>query len=336
MLATRFFKQGSDFLGVKYPILCGAMTWVSEPTLVSAVSNAGGFGVLAGGNTPVDILEKQIQQTRTLTSKNFAVNLVTVAPNYRPQIEMLKRTPLPYVVFAGGLPKQDEIKAMKDQGAKVLCFAPTLGFAERLVKWGADALVIEGREAGGHVGPVSTIVLVQQILFNMPNVPVFVAGGLATGKMCAHLFLMGAAGVQLGTRFAVAAESKTHPAFKEALLKADARDAISTPQFDARLPVIPVRAVKNKGHDEFAKLQLELVKHIDAGTMSSKDASHKLEEFWMGALRRAAVDGDIERGSLMAGQSVGLVDKVESVQAIVDDLVSEMEKEFQTVKARMA
>jgi enoyl-[acyl-carrier protein] reductase II len=139
-------------------------------------------------------------------------------------------------------------------------------------------------EAGGHVGQVSLIVLLQQLLFEISEVPIFVAGGIGTGKMCAHLFLMGAAGIQLGTRFAVAEESCAHPDFKQKLLQAQARDAVSAPQFDSRLPVVAVRALRNKGHDDFGRLQLELVRQLDEGSILRSEAQEKVEEFWMGAL----------------------------------------------------
>lgn len=335
-LSDRFFKRGSDFLGVKYPILCGAMTWVSEPGLVAAVSNAGGMGCLAGGNTPVDILEKQIEETRKLTDKPFALNVITVAPAYASHLELIKKSKIPIVIFAGGIPKGEEITMVKETGAKVICFGGVKSLANRMLKYGADALIIEGTEAGGHIGPVSLTVLLQDILFEFGDkVPVFVAGGLATGKLSAHMFSMGAAGIQLGTRFAIAEESKAHPEFKKKFLKANARDAVATPQLDNRLPVIPVRALKNKGGDEFTKLQIELIKKIDSGTIDTHGAQLELEKFWMGALRNAVVDGDIESGSLMAGQSVGLVKKSQPVADIINELVSEMAEEFENIKNRI-
>lgn len=335
-LTDRFFKRGSEFLGVKYPILCGAMTWVSEPGLVAAVSNAGGMGCLAGGNTPVDILEKQIEETKQLTDKPFALNVITVAPSYQSHLELIKKSKIPIVIFAGGIPKGEEIAMVKETGAKVICFGGVKSLANRMLKYGADALIIEGTEAGGHIGPVSLTVLLQDILFEFGDkVPVFVAGGLATGKLSAHMFTMGAAGIQLGTRFAIAEESKAHPEFKKKFLKANARDAVSTPQIDNRLPVIPVRALKNKGGDEFTKLQIELIKKIDANEIDTHGAQLELEKFWMGALRNAVVDGDVDSGSLMAGQSVGLIKKSQPVSEIIDELVSEMTEEFETIKKRI-
>ena len=336
MLSDQFFERGRNFLGCEHPFICGAMTWVSNPKLVAAVCNAGGFACLAGGNTPVDILEDQIKETQSLTDGNFAVNLITIAPAYKDHLKLLERTKLKYVVFAGSFPRQGEIELAKASGAKVMCFASTLSIAKRMVRYGADAIILEGMEAGGHIGHVTLSVLLQQVLFELDDIPVFVAGGIATGKMSAHMFLMGAAGVQLGTRFAVAAESDTHETFKTTFLRANARDAISTPQFDSRLPVVAVRALRNKGLDDFGQLQLNLLKKMEAEEITREEAQEKVEEYWMGALRRAAIEGDVQSGSLMAGQSVGLVNKEETVQEIIDDLVAGTEKELNRVKSLFA
>jgi enoyl-[acyl-carrier protein] reductase II len=331
-LSDRFFPRGREFLGVKYPFICGAMTWVSDPRLVATVCNAGGFASLAGGNAPPEALQEQIEETRRLTDKPFGVNLITVAPAYQDQLQLVQRMRLLFVFFAGSFPRENEIKLAQESGAKVLCFASTLSIARRMLGYGADALILEGMEAGGHVGHVSLTVLLQQLLFEISEVPVFVAGGIATGRMCAHLFLMVAAGVQLGTRFAVAEESCAHPDFKRKLLQAKAREAVSTPQFDSRLPVVAVRALRNKGHDDFARLQLKLVQQLDEGSIDRSDAQMHVEEFWMGALRRAVLEGDISYGSLMAGQSVGLVDKIMPVKEILEELLRDTEAELRRVR----
>jgi enoyl-[acyl-carrier protein] reductase II len=331
-LSDRFFRRGREFLGVKYPFICGAMTWISNPRLIATVCNAGGFACLAGGNTPPEILQQEVEETRRLTDKPFGVNLITIAPAYREQLQLVKRMSLPFVFFAGSFPREKEIKLVQESGTKVLCFASELSIARRMLSFGADALILEGMEAGGHVGHVSLTVLLQQLLFEITEAPVFVAGGIATGKMCAHLFLMGAAGVQLGTRFAVAEESCAHPDFKERLLQAKAREAVSTPQFDSRLPVVAVRALRNKGHDDFAQLQLKLVKQLDEGAIQRTDAQERVEEFWMGALRQAVIEGDVSYGSLMAGQSVGLVERIMPVAEILEELVRDTEAELQRVR----
>lgn len=320
------WKRGTDFLGVRYAILCGGMTWVSESSLVSAISNAGGFGVLAAGNMPPELLEKEIALTREKTKFPFGVNLITVAPSYQAHIDIVCAAKVSFVVFAGSIPSGKDIARAKEAGCKVIAFAPVLALAKRLVKQGADALVIEGNEAGGHIGPVATSVLVQDILLNMPDVPVFVAGGIGTGEMIANYLLMGAAGAQLGTRFVAAEECVAHPRFKEAYVRAAARDAMPTSQFDPSLPTIPVRAILNEGTRDFNHLQLELITKVKSGEMPKEEAQVKLEEFWVGALRRAVVNGDVEHGSLMAGQSVAFVKKVQPVAEIIDELVAGAER----------
>ena len=335
MVIDRFFERGREFLGVQYPIMCGAMTWVSEPHLVAAVSNAGGFGCLAGGNTPPEILREQIEETRKLTDKPFGVNLITIAPAYEQHLKLMGELELPFIIFAGSFPRGEEVKAAKATGAKVLCFASTLSIANRMRRYGADAIILEGMEAGGHVGHVSLSVLLQQVLFKFDDVPVFVAGGIATGKMTAHMLLMGAAGVQLGTRFVMAEECQAHANFKERFRRANARDAVSTPQFDSRLPVVAVRALRNKSHDDFGRLQLELIEKLDVDLIHRDEAQEEVEKFWMGALRKAVVDGDTDFGSLMAGQSVGLVDEIKPVKGIIDELVTDAEAELQAVKKKL-
>lgn len=328
MLLDKLIKAGQDFLGCKFPIMCGAMTWISDYKLIGALGNAGGFGLLAGGNAPVDVLEKEIIATREYTDKPFGVNLITIAPVYKDQLQLVCDMQCQLVMFAGSIPKDTEIQRVKDTGAKVICFAPTAPLAHRLIKMGADALMIEGVEAGGHIGPVSLTVLLQQILFEIDSVPVFVAGGIATGRMMAHLLMMGATGIQMGTRFVMSKECKAHPEFKKVFQKANARDAVATPQFDSRLPVIPVRALKNKGSKEFLKLQLELIDKLEKKLIDQQQAQYEVENFWVGALRDAAIDGNVQRGSLMAGQSVGLVDKIKPIQGIIDEMVDDAEYEL--------
>lgn len=333
---TKLMQRGSDFLGVRYPILCGAMTWISEPKLVSAVCNHGCFGCLAGGNAPTDVLMKYIEETKSLTDKPFAVNLITIAPAYKEHLAMIKDFKVPFIIFAGSFPKEKEIEAAKATGAKVMCFASTVSIAERMIRFGADAIILEGSEAGGHIGHVSSVILMQQVLYKFADqIPMFMAGGMSTGKMMAHALLMGAAGVQLGTRFVMTEECTCHPAFKDVFIRANARDAIATPQYDSKLPVVAVRALRNKGMDNFGKLQLRLLKELEAGTCHRQDAQEEVEKYWMGALRRAAVEGDIDFGSLMAGQSVGLVDSEMTIQQLVDELLNDGEAALQDIVGKL-
>jgi len=332
MQLSKAWKRGVDFLGTRYAILCGAMTWVSESGLVAAVSNEGGFGVLAAGNMPPELLAKEISATREKTGNPFGVNLITVAPAFREHVGVVIREKCPFVFFAGTIPSGQDIAEVKAGGGKVICFAPILSLARRLIRQGADALVIEGNEAGGHVGPVATSVLAQEFLREVTEVPVFVAGGIGTGEMIAHYLRLGASGAQLGTRFAAARECVAHPRFKEALVRAAARDAMPTAQFDPSLPTIPVRAIVNEGTRDFNRLQLELLGQVRSGEVSREEAMRRLEEFWIGALRRAVVEGDVEHGSVMAGQSVAFVRKVQPVREILEELVTGAEDAL----ARMA
>jgi enoyl-[acyl-carrier protein] reductase II len=334
MLLDRFFEKGRQFLGCETPIMCGAMTWVSDPKLVSHMARCGGFGLLAGGNAPVEILREQIEETRSLTGRPFGINLITIAPAYQEQLDMVCEMGCRVIVFAGSIPRENEIQRAKDSGARVICFAPTEQLALKLIKMGTDALILEGSEAGGHIGPVSLTVLIQQILFTVDTVPIFVAGGIATGRMMAHLLMMGAAGIQMGTRFVMSEECAVHPKFKETFRKAKARDAVATPQFDSRLPVIPVRALKNVGTNEFGRLQLDLLRKLDDSAIDRTEAQYEVERFWMGALKNAVVDGDMKNGSLMAGQSVGLADKILPLQGIFDELIDDAEKEMQRLAQR--
>lgn len=318
------WKRGKDFLGVEYAILGGAMTWVSEPCLVSAISNAGGFGVIACGGMPVDLLSQTIDETKEKTSKPFGVNLITLHPDFESLIDLCCDKKIQHVVLAGGLPPAWAIKKLKEAGSKVICFAPALSLAKRLYKQGVDALVLEGMEAGGHIGPVSVNVLAQEILPEISaKLPIFIAGGIGRGEAIVNFLQMGAAGCQLGTRFVCAKECTAHDNFKKAFIRGHARDAVPSVQLDSRFPVIPVRALKNKASEDFMRLQHETIKKFDKGEVNLKDAQMVIEHFWGGALRKAVVDGDVENGSLMAGQSVGLVNKTQTVEEIIQELVSQ-------------
>ena len=330
-LLEKLWARGKEFLGVEYPILGGAMSWISESQLVSAISEAGGFGVIAGGNMPIDKFQDEIQKTYDLTDKPFGVNMISIAPNFRKHLDYSLSREMPFIIFAGGLPPRDAITRVRQTSSKLLCFAPTVGIARSLIKAGVDALIIEGHEAGGHIGPVSTSVLAEQILPHTKEVPVFVAGGIGSGLLMVHYLMMGASGVQFGTKFAVAGESPAHPRFKDAMIKASSKDAVPTAQFDPRLPVIPVRALQNDGTRDFNTLQLGLVAQIERNNISPKEAAMKMEEFWIGGLRKAVIEGDIESGSLMAGQSVGLVNEVKPVKEIIRDIIDEGVQEAERI-----
>ena len=329
-------RRGTEFLGCETAILCGAMSWVSERNLVSAISNAGGFGVIACGAMTPDLLDAEIAATKAKTDRPFGVNLITMHPDLFDLIAVCEKHAVTHVVLAGGIPPKGSVEAIKGGAnpAKVICFAPTLALAKKLLRSGADALVIEGMEAGGHIGPVSTGVLAQEILPELGEEHiVFVAGGIGRGQAIAGYLEMGAAGVQLGTRFACAAESIAHPDFKKAFFRASARDAVASVQVDPRLPVIPVRALKNKGTEEFTVKQREIAATLDREEIAMAEAQLEVEHYWAGALRRAVIDGDVENGSLMAGQSVGMVKSEEPVAEIIAQLMAQCEEALTRRKA---
>ena len=320
----QLMARGNAFLGSEIAIMAGAMSWVSERNLVSAMSNAGGFGVIACGAMTPELLDTEITATKAMATHPFGVNLITMHPQLTELIAVCAKHGVTHVVLAGGLPPTGSLDAIKASGAKVICFAPALSLAKKLIRSGVDALVIEGMEAGGHIGPVSTSVLVQEILPEVAaQVPVFVAGGIARGETIASYLEMGAAGVQIGTRLVCATESIAHPAFKKAFIRASARDAIASVQIDPRLPVIPVRALKNAGTEEFTRKQVEVARMLDAGEVDMGQAQLEIENYWAGALRRAVILGDVENGSLMAGQSVGMVKAEEPIADILAQLMSE-------------
>jgi enoyl-[acyl-carrier protein] reductase II len=320
----RRMARGTEFLGSEVAILCGAMSWVSERNLVSAMSNAGGFGLIACGAMTPDLLDTEIAATKMMTSKPFGVNLITMHPQLFDLIAVCAKHKVTHVVLAGGLPPKGSLEAIKETGAKVICFAPALSLAKKLIRSGVDALVVEGMEAGGHIGPVSTSVLAQEILPEVADqVPVFVAGGIGRGEAIAAYLDMGAAGVQLGTRFVCEQESIAHANFKKAFIRASARDAIASVQIDPRLPVIPVRALKNASSELFTAKQREVAQLLDEGKVAMGEAQLQIEHYWAGALRRAVIDGDVENGSLMAGQSVGMVTREEPLAEIIASLMAE-------------
>ena len=318
------WARGRAFLGCEFAIMGGAMSWVSERHLVSAISNAGGFGVIACGAMTPALLEAEIAATQALTSRPFGVNLITMHPDLDDLVRVCLAARAGHVVLAGGIPPGAAVRAVKDGGAKLIAFAPALVLARRLVRSGADAIVIEGSEAGGHIGPVSLNVLAQEILPHLREVPVFVAGGLGRGEAILGYLEMGAAGAQLGTRFAAAAESIAHPNFKQAFIRANARDALPSVQLDPRFPVIPVRGLVNAGTERFMVHQADVVRRFQAGELGKEAAQLEIERFWAGALRRAVIEGDVETGSVMAGQSVGMVTRIQPVAEILAELVGQM------------
>jgi enoyl-[acyl-carrier protein] reductase II len=317
LILDGLWQKGKDFLGSEVPIIAGAMTWISDGMFVAAVSNAGAFGCLAGGNMEPGLLGAEIARTRDLTDRPFAVNLITIAPNYKKQLDVALQDRVPFIIFGGSFPRKSEIQKAKGRGAKVMAFAPTEALAKHLIR---------------HV---SLGILLQQVLLKVHEVPVFVAGGIATGAYVAHLLLMGAAGVQLGTYFVLTEECGVHTKFKEAFIRAQARDAVATPQVGSELKVVAVRALRNKGLESFLEMQVDLIGKRKRKEISHEEAQFKVEQFWVGALRKAVKDGDVECGSLMAGQSVGLIDRVRPLKEALSLLVDGAEAELVRVRGKL-
>ena len=326
----RLMAEGSAYLGSRLAVTGGAMTWLSEVKLTAALSEAGAFGVLACGAMSPDSLEERIGELQATCESPFGVNLIVLHPQLgqlvRLCIKCHEADPrnFKHVVLAGGKPPRSLVGELREAGMEVLAFAPSLALAKRLVASGATALIIEGSEAGGHIGACSTFVLAQEILPHATElgVPIFAGGGIATGEGMLALLEMGASGVQIGTLFAVAEESPAHPNFKQALINANARDAKVSVQLDGRLPVIPVRAVANEASAKFLAHQQKVLIQLESGEKSLREAQLEVEHFWAGSLKKAVEEGDVQSGSLMAGQSVGAVSAPAKVSAIVETLIA--------------
>lgn len=303
MISTRL----TQLLGITYPILQGGMAWVASSSLVAAVSNAGGLGVLGAGPMDAATLVKEIHQIKTLTDKPFGVNIMLMMPSAPELIQVCLAERVPVVTTGAGNPAP-YIKAFKDIGTKVIPVVAAASLAKRLEKAGADAIIAEGNESGGHIGEVTTMVLIPQVV-DAVSVPVIAAGGIADGRGIMAALALGAEGVQMGTRFIVATECHVHENYKKALTSARDRDAIVTGLTTGH----PVRVLKNK----LAKHYLEREK---AGA-----TPEELEEIGRGSLRKTVIEGDIENGSVMAGQAVGLVDAIEPTAQIFQRLQTEFE-----------
>ena len=322
----KYMERGAKILGTKYALIGGAMTWISESNLVSALSNSGAFGVLASGAMDGDLLRGEIEQTQAKTTKNFGVNIILMNPKLHDLIDVCGEKKVSHIILAGGIPDKSLIDKIHSYGMQAFGFAPAQAIARRLFRFGIDALIIEGSEAGGHVGPISTIVLVQDMLLDMKDYPIFVAGGIVRGEIFASMLQLGAAGCQLGTIFACCKESIAHENFKKTFFKASGREAVTPVQLDKKFPVSPVRALANTGTEEFIEQQRKVIRKYENQEVSLEEGRLELEHFWAGALRRAVREGDVLRGSLMAGQVVGLVKEERSIDEIISQILEEGEK----------
>ena len=304
----------TKLLKIKYPVIQGGMAWVADADLAAAVSNAGGLGVIAAASMPPELLEQQILKIMKLTDKPFGMNIMLLSPTADDALEIAAQYRVPVVTTGAGMPGK-VLERLKPLGTTVIPVIASTAHAERVARQGADAVVAEGNEAGGHIGEITTINLVPQVV-DVVSIPVIAAGGVADGRGMAAAFALGAEGVQVGTRFVCAAESNVHLNYKEKIIEANDRATVVT----GRSTGHPVRGLKNKLSKEFE----ELVK---------KGAStEELEKLGTGKLRLAVVDGDTMWGSLMAGQSAGLVKKIEPASAIIMDIVNGAAAEIERLK----
>ncbi|MDR0847195.1 MAG: enoyl-[acyl-carrier-protein] reductase FabK [Lactobacillales bacterium] len=301
-----------ELLGIKYPIFQGAMAWIADADLAGAVSEAGGLGIIAGGNAPKDVVKAEIDKIRTLTDKPFAVNIMLLSPFAADIIDLVIEEKVPIITTGAGNPSP-YMERFKEAGIKVVPVVPSVALAKRMEKIGADAVIAEGMEAGGHIGKLTSMPLVPQVV-DAVNIPVIGAGGVGDGRGMAAMFMLGAKGVQVGTRFLVAKETNIHENYKQKVLKARDIDAVATCQIFGH----PVRALKNKLTAEFDKAEKEEMRKEVPDT-------ERFDKLGQGALK-AAVDGDIAYGSVMAGQIAGMINKEETVEEIILDLMADTKR----------
>ena len=305
-----------ELLNIEYPIFQGAMAWIADGHLAGHVSEAGGLGIIAGGGMPCEVLREQIKVVKNITKKPFAVNLMLMMEEVEEQIDVCIEENVPVVTTGAGNPGP-YMEKLKSAGIKVIPVVPSVALAKRMEKIGADAIIAEGTEAGGHIGQITTISLVPQVR-EAVSIPVIAAGGIANGKQFAATLALGADGVQVGTRFIVAHECNVHANYKMSILKAKDRSTVSTGNHTGH----PVRVINNK----LAKSMI---------TMEKEGASNEaLEDMGRGKLRLAVQDGDIINGSVMAGQVASMVSKEESCQEIILDLMREVRVELEGLKKR--
>ena len=299
----------TDLLGIEYPIIQGGMAWVAEHTLAAAVSNAGGAGIIAGGNAPIDYLREQIRLCKEKTYKPFGVNVMLMSPNAADLAQLCIDEKIAFVTTGAGNPGT-YVAAWKEAGIKVIPVVPSVALAKRMEKSGADAVIAEGTESGGHIGENTTMCLVPQVV-DAVSIPVIAAGGIADGRGMAASFMLGAEGVQIGTRFLASEECQIHPTFKDLVIKAKDTDSVVTGRYTGH----PCRNVKTK----FAK---KLANGEKDGTLSPEE----FENLTVGALRRAVVDGDLESCSFLCGAIAGMINDIKPCADIVKEINDGAEK----------
>lgn len=301
-------SQICEMLNIKYPIFQGGMAWIADSSLAAAVSNAGGLGIIAGANAPVDYVRSEIRKAKELTDKPFGVNIMLLSDNAEELAKVVCEEGVKVVTTGAGNPGK-YIEMWKAHGIKVIPVVASVALAKRMERSGVDAVVAEGCEAGGHIGKLTTMALVPQIV-DAVSIPVIAAGGIGDGRGLAAAFMLGAQGIQVGTRFLVANECTVHQNYKNAVLKAKDIDTTVT----GRSTGHPVQVLRNKLARQYEILEKE------------QAPAEKLEELGRGALPKAARDGDIEKGSVMSGQIAGLINKEQSCKEIIEEMFGEFEK----------
>ena len=307
----------TELLNIKYPILQGGMAWVATAGLAAAVSNAGGLGIIGAGNAPADWVYDEIKRIKQLTDKPFGVNVMLLSPHAGEVIEVIVEEKVPVITTGAGNPGK-YIKKLKENNIKVIPVVASVALAKRLERTGVDAVIAEGHESGGHIGELTTMALVPQVVDNV-SIPVIAAGGIADGRGLAAALALGAQAVQMGTRFLCAAETEIHPAVKEAVLKAQDRDTVITGLSTGH----PVRIIKNKLARRFLELE------------GMNTPIEELEKLGAGSLRRCMQEGDVEEGSLMAGQIAGLVHEIKPASKIIEEVILEARNIIQRIAGEM-
>lgn len=299
----------TDLLGIKYPIFQGGMAWIAEATLAAAVSNAGGLGIIAGGSAPIDYLRDQIRKCKSLTDKPFGVNIMLMSPNTEGLAQLVIEEGVPVVTTGAGNPGK-YMAAWKEAGIKVIPVVPSVNLAKRMGRAGADAVIAEGTESGGHIGENTTMCLVPQVA-DAVEIPVIAAGGIADGRGIAASFMLGAEGVQVGTRFLASEECVIHPTYKELVVKAKDTDSVVTGRYTGH----PCRNVKTK-----------FSKKLASGETNGTITPDEFEELTLGSLRKAVQDGNLEEGSFLCGAIAGMVNEVKPCKDIVEEMFAQAEE----------
>ncbi|GGD04197.1 enoyl-[acyl-carrier-protein] reductase FabK [Enterococcus wangshanyuanii] len=308
-------SQICKLLNIQYPIFQGGMAWIADASLAGAVSNAGGLGIIAGGNAPREVVQAEIKKIKKMTDKPFGVNIMLLSPFAEDIVDLVCEENVPVVTTGAGNPSK-YMARFKEHNIKVIPVVPSVALGARMEKIGADAVIVEGMEAGGHIGKLTTMSIVPQVVDAL-SIPVIAAGGIGDGRGMAAALMLGAEGVQVGTRFLVAKECTVHENYKARIIKARDIDTTVTCQHFGH----PVRAIKNKLTNEYDRLEKIELRNPEPDLV-------KFDELGQGALRKAVVEGDVDHGSIMAGQIAGMITKEETAKEIIDSYIIEMKQVF--------